>query len=95
MVDIGNRQIKVRPNKEFRASLLKTEGVFECQNVLLICEDSKISVGRPYLATTLKFKVLGDVKERKVKLSTYKAKANTRKLGGSRAKSTRLVLEQS
>lgn len=92
VVNISNHQLMVEPNKEFKVIGAKTEELLEIQKVLLVKNEDKLEIGAPYLKNSLKFKVLGTVKNPKIRISTYKAKANTRKLAGSRSVSTRLIL---
>lgn len=62
--------------------------------MLLASEKNKIEVGKPYLKTTLDFEVLGNVKKPKIRVATYKAKANYRKVIGQRRVVTKIKLAE-
>ncbi len=91
VVEIAGRQYKIEPGQKFRVNFLGDLANFECDKVLLVAEGDKVSIGNPYCSEKLKFKV-EQVKEPKVRISTYKAKANTRKTIGMRAISSLLQL---
>lgn len=84
IVEIAGKQVKVRPNQEFKVNYLGDVKSLECDKVLLISEGDKLSIGAPYLKNTLKFDILGTKRDRKIRVATYHAKANTRKVIGAR-----------
>lgn len=92
VVQISGRQFMVTPNKPFEVDAVPAGEKFVCENVLMIDNDGKLEVGTPFLETKLTFDVLGEIKKKKIRIATYHAKANTRKVKGQRATKVRLVL---
>lgn len=89
--EINGSQIKVVPNKEILVPKQVDSKDLEV-NVLLLSEGGKVQLGKPYLKEKLTLKNLGEVKGEKVRVSKFHAKANYRKVIGSRAKLTKVVL---
>ncbi len=85
VVEISGRQYKVTPETVLTVDFLG-EGLetFECDKVLLRSDDGKLEVGTPFLKDKYTFDVVGVNREKKIRVATYKAKANTRKVRGSR-----------
>lgn len=92
VVEIAGRQYKVVPNQPFTVDSLGEVKNFECDKVLLLANE-KVEVGSPYLKEKLNFEVLENKKEPKIRVATYKAKANTRKVKGSRRAISKIVLK--
>lgn len=82
----------VTPKTVFEVDTVPMGEKFECDQVLMTENDGKLQVGTPFLKEVLTFNVLGEVKKKKVRVATYHAKANTRKVVGQRATKVRLVL---
>lgn len=93
VVEIAGRQYKIEPGSELLVNHLGEVKTFECDKVLLLSEGDKISVGSPYLKEKLKFEVIDTVRGKKIRVATYKAKANTRKVKGSRSINSRIKLQ--
>lgn len=89
---IGNRQYLIRSGQEVEVDKLKNIKSFTCQQVLLVVEDGKVEIGKPFLPKQIEFNILGEVKKPKIRVATYKAKSNIRKVKGFRAKVTRLKM---
>lgn len=89
--EIGGKQVKVVPNKEMIVDLQKDSKEFEV-NVLLLSEEGKLKIGKPYLKEKLSLKNLGEVSSDKIRVSKFHAKANYRRVKGSRSKKTRVIL---
>lgn len=87
--EIGGKQYKVYPNKPFEVTLRNVED-FEAKT-LLVLENGKLELGKPYLKEQLSFKVVEPKLGRKVRVFKYHAKANYRKTKGFRAKLTKIV----
>ncbi len=94
VVEISGRQYKVLPEKDFLVDFLGEVKTYETDKILLEVNDGKIEIGSPYLKQKLKFDVLGVVRGKKLRVATYKAKANTRRVKGSRNIYSRLKLAQ-
>lgn len=91
VVQISGRQYMVTPNKPFEVDSVPAGEKFKCDQVLMV-DDGKLQVGTPFLKDVLTFDVLGEIKKKKIRVATYHAKANTRKVVGQRATKVRLVL---
>ncbi len=84
VVEVSGRQYKVEPGKKYKVDFLGDVKAFECDKVIARNDDKGFVVGSPYLKEKVNFEVLGDIKGKKIRVATYKAKANTRKVIGSR-----------
>lgn len=83
VVEISGKQYKVVAEQALTVDFLGDIKNFECSKVLLKVEDDKISLGNPYLKEKLSFEVLG-VQSDKIRVATYKAKANYRRVKGGK-----------
>lgn len=90
--EISGKQYKVLPNIPFEVDLQEGDEKTIDAKVLLLSEDGKIKVGTPYLKETLKLDRLGDTRGEKIRVAKFHAKANFRKVAGSKAKLTKVVL---
>lgn len=72
---------------------LTVSGQQELVKVLLLSENGKIKIGKPYLKETLTLKILEQVKGPKVRVAKYHAKANYRRVRGYRSKLTKVILD--
>lgn len=91
VVEINGRQYKISPGQELLVDFLgEEEEKYECEKVLLKVDGDKLALGYPYLKEKMEFEVLESIKEPKIRVATYKAKANTRKIIGSRRKLSRI-----
>lgn len=90
--EISGKQYKVVPNQPLVVSshgedLKKLEA-----NVLLFSEDGKIKVGKPYLKEKLSLEVMEHIRDEKIRVSRFHAKANYRKTSGSKSKLIKVML---
>ncbi len=90
--EINGKQYKFVPNKEVKVDLLAASKDIEA-DVLLLAEDGKLNIGKPFLKEKLNLKVLGETKLSKIRVSKFHAKANYRRTTGSRPKATKVILE--
>lgn len=60
--------------------------------VLLLSENGKVKIGNPYLKENFNLKSLGEVKEEKIRVAKFRAKANYRKVTGYRKKFLKVEL---
>lgn len=88
--EINGKQYKLVPNQQVVVDLQKDKKDLEV-NVLLLSEDGKLSLGKPYLKEKLALKNLGEGSLAKIRVAKFHAKANYRKVTGSRAKVTKVV----
>lgn len=94
IVEIAGRQYKVTPETEFTVDNLGDVKTFECNKVLLLALQGKdLKVGSPYLKEKLIFDVLESLREKKIRVATFHAKANTRKVKGSRRYVSKVKLQ--
>ncbi len=89
--EINKKQVKVLPNKEFLVDLMQGEKKELEVNVLLLANDGKLEIGKPYLKEKITLKVSDNVKGKKIRVSKFHAKANYRRTTGIRPKFTKLV----
>lgn len=92
---IGSRQYLIKPGEVIEVDKLALEKTFSTDKVLLLVDGDKVEVGAPYLQKTLEFEVLGNVRKPKVRVATYKAKANFRKVKGQVREMTKIKLVES
>lgn len=92
IVEISGRQYKVEPGKEILVDKLKASSSFECDKILLWAEENDIRLGNPYLKERLVFEVLEEVKDKKIRVAKFHAKANYRRVKGFRAVHTKIKL---
>ena len=88
--EINGKQYKVIPNKEVTVDLQEDKKDLQA-SVLLLSEDGKLKIGKPYLKEKLDLKNLGDASLAKIRVAKFHAKANFRKVTGSRAKVTKVI----
>lgn len=88
--EIGGKQYKLVPKVPVEVDL-QEDGRLEAR-VLMVADD-KVKLGMPNLDEKLKIKTLGDFSKDKLRVAKFHAKANYRKVTGSRRKVTKIVLE--
>lgn len=89
--EINGKQYKIVPEKEIEISGLGESKDLEV-DVLMLSENGKVEIGKPFLKEKLKLKNVGEGKGEKIRVAKFHAKANFRKVTGSRAKVTRFML---
>ncbi|MBI2086322.1 50S ribosomal protein L21 [Candidatus Daviesbacteria bacterium] len=90
--EISGKQYIVIPGQSFEVSLQQPSDNIEA-NVLLLSEDDKLQIGKPFLKEKLTLKRVEDIKGEKIRVSKFHAKANFRKTRGYRSKITKVVLD--
>lgn len=90
VVQISGRQYLVEPGKEVEVDRLEANQPLLVDKVLLLVDEGKVEVGRPYLNTVLNFEVLGNIQKPKIRVAKYKAKANYRKVIGQKREVTKV-----
>ncbi len=92
---LGSRQYLIKPGQTIKVDKLdQANDTLTVDKVMLIAEDNKLEIGEPYLKKTLDFDVLGNIKDKKIRVATYKAKANYRRVKGSRRELTQIKLKE-
>lgn len=59
---------------------------------LLISQDNRLRIGKPYLKEEIKLEILEDVKGEKIRVGKFHAKANYRRVRGIRPSLTKVML---
>lgn len=93
VIEISGRQYKVTPHTVLAVDYLGDIKNFHCETVLLRVEDGKLILGTPFLKDKLLFEVIDHKKLAKVRVATYKAKANYRRVRGSRRRVSMIELK--
>ena len=89
--EIGGKQYKFLPNQPLLVDLQDNSKPIEV-GVLMMVENNKVKLGKPYLKEKLNLKVLEEVKGEKIRVAKFHAKANYRRVTGIRPKYTKVVL---
>ena len=89
--EISGKQYKMEPGKVIEVTL--KNGELKDTKALLVAENGKVQIGKPYLKENPKLKILEQVLGKKIRVAKFHAKANYRKVRGFRAKLTKIVLE--
>lgn len=98
IVEINNKQYKLEEGKPALIDRLDAEenSEIEINKVLLLAgKESGIKVGKPYIrGLTIKAKVLGNSRGKKVRVFKYKKRKDYRRTIGSRPVYTRILVEK-
>lgn len=89
--EISGKQYRLIPGQPLEVELNGEVGKTFDVPVLVLAEDGKIKIGKPYLKDKLKLKVLETFKGKKIRVSKYHAKANYRRVKGYRASLSKVV----
>lgn len=93
--EIAGKQYFVAPGKKIEVDKLADDvKTLSVDKVMLLADDKKIEVGKPYLKEVLDFDVVETVKKPKIRVATYKAKANHRRVKGHRQQMTVVQLKE-
>jgi ribosomal protein L21 len=92
VVEIAGRQYKVEPGKELLVNFLGDIKDFESDKVLMVADDKSVKIGAPYLSEKIKFDVLEAVRGKKIRVAIFHAKANFRKVKGSRSTMSKIKM---
>lgn len=90
--EISGKQYKVVPNIPFLVDWQGEDAKDVEVNVLMTSEGEKIELGEPFLKEKLNLTCLETVKQDKIMVSKFHAKANYRRTTGHRARMTKVVL---
>lgn len=90
ILEIAGKQYLAEPGKKLAVNFLGDVKEYKCDKILLKSVDGKLEVGSPYLKEGVVLEVLGQTRN-KVRVATYKAKANYRRIIGS--KETKSILK--
>lgn len=92
VVEILGRQYKVAPESVLTVDFLGEVKKFECDKVLLEVKDGQLAIGTPFLKDKLTFQVVRSERGPKIRVATYKAKSNYRRVKGARSLSSIIKL---
>lgn len=90
---IKGKQYKVEPGRALEIDLATDEQKDLSCKVLLISEEGKFRVGKPFLKDELTLNILENVKGEKLRVGKYHSKANFRRVTGQRAQHTKVILD--
>lgn len=88
--EIAGKQYKILPNKTLLVDFQADAKDIDANVLVLVSDDGKIQVGKPYLKEKIKLSALGKIAGKKVRVSKYHAKANDRTVTGMRPKYTQI-----
>ena len=97
IIKIAGSQIKVSEGDEIEVNKIeaKKDGSLTIQDVLLLVDDKKVKIGQPLVkGASVKVKILDQLKDKKVRVATYKSKSRYRRVKGFRALLTKLKIEK-
>lgn len=86
--EIGGKQYKILPKVATEVDL---QGDTTPLNLLMLVEDGKVKIGKPILSDKIKVEKIEDVAKKKIRVAKFHAKANYRKVTGSRRKMTKII----
>ncbi|MDO8429666.1 MAG: 50S ribosomal protein L21 [Candidatus Daviesbacteria bacterium] len=93
--EINKKQYLVKPGQSFEIDKIAETKSLVVDKVLLIASDDKVEIGTPYLDTKLTLEILGNINKPKVRVATYTAKSNRRRVIGEKRSVTKVQLAQS
>lgn len=97
IVESGNKQYKIRQGDIIDVELLHKDkdNIINLERVLLLADEENVVIGTPFLNnSTVKARVLDEVKDDKVISFKYKNKTGYHKTKGHRQKYTRIKIEE-
>ncbi len=93
VVEIAGKQYLVRPGEELVVNSLGDAKDIDCDKVLLLADD-QVSLGAPFIKSHIKFNVLEQLRGKKIRVAKFHAKANTRKVRGSKSMLTKVKVAE-
>ncbi|UCC69345.1 MAG: 50S ribosomal protein L21 [Armatimonadota bacterium] len=97
ILEAGGKQHRVEPDTVFIVEKLTAEPgeVVEFDRVALVERNGRVRIGNPWVkGARVACRVLGQLRGRKLNVSTYSAKTNTKRKVGHRQPYTRLRVEK-
>lgn len=88
---ISGKQYKIMPNKPLEVDYLGDQDKKIVAEVLLLAEGNKVKFGTPFLKEKLSLDILETTRGEKIRVAKFHAKANYRKVVGSRAKKSKVI----
>lgn len=94
VIQIGSRQYQIEPGQVIEVDKLSPETkTLSVDKILLKVDGEKVSIGAPFLKEKMELEVLETVKKEKIRVATYKSKANYRRVIGQRAQMTKVKMK--
>lgn len=90
--EIRGKKYKIIPSKPLFVDFLGDKEKKIEVPVLILSEGGKVKVGTPYLREKITLNVLETVKGSKIRVAKFHAKANYRRVRGSRATLSKIIL---
>lgn len=90
---ILGKQYLIKPGQTAQVGNLGQIKEFLADKILLEVSDGKVNIGKPFLDKKINFKVLPEVNIKKLRVATYKAKVNYRRVKGSKMIMSQILLE--
>jgi len=97
VIRTGGKQYRVAEGDEIEVDKLESEKgkVVTFDEVLLFVDGDKVKVGQPLVkGVKVKAKVVDQLKGKKIRVATYKAKARYRRVKGFRSRLTKVKIEK-
>lgn len=92
--ELKGKQYKIIPDKAVEVDFFGESNLGQDieANVMLLSEEGKIQIGKPYLKQKLILKRVENTQGKKIRVAKFHAKANFRKVTGTRRKFTKVIL---
>lgn len=97
VIKTGGKQYKVKEGDEILVEKIegKEKTSISFPEILLVVNDEKRSIGKPVVKNFIvKGKLLSQVKGKKIRIATYKAKSRYRKVKGHRQRLSKVLIEK-
>lgn len=88
---ISGKQYKVLPNQPLEVDWLGEDLKKIDAEVLLLSDGGKLKIGTPFLKEKLELDVLETTRGEKIRVAKFHAKANYRKVTGSRSRKSKII----
>ncbi|MFW6138009.1 MAG: 50S ribosomal protein L21 [Spirochaetota bacterium] len=97
IIELNRKQYKVEPGKQIIVDRLPhpEDQQFTIDTVLLYRDNDQVKVGTPFIkGVTVKARVMGEQKGKKLRVFKYKKRKGYRRSIGSRPRYTRILIEE-
>lgn len=93
VIKSGGKQYKVAEKDKIMVEKLSADKKISFEEVLLIADENKLTLGKPFVkGSKVEAKVLGNKKDKKVRILKFKPKKRYRKLQGHRQELTEVEI---
>lgn len=96
VIRTGGKQYKVSEGQQIKIEKLNSEKDknIDFDDVLLVVDEDKVHIGQPTLNTKVKAKIIDQIRDKKIRVSTYKAKTGYHRTIGHRQNLTVVQIEK-